>query len=147
MVPQFAVNIYALLAAVVAAFFFGFLWFGPLFGKTWAREMKFPASFKPTKKAMLRAMGLNLLGNFLFAYGLSHTLGVWRPSSWGIANLDQPPLSYALFATTLTWICFFVPLGLNSIAWEQKSWKLFGINLSGQFLTLLLISAILAYWP
>ena len=146
MVPQFPVNFYALLAAVVASFVFGFLWFGPLFGKVWAREMKFPANFKPDQKTMFKAMGLNLIGNLLVAYGLAHTVGVWKPSAWGIVNLDQPSYSYALFAAFITWVCFYIPLGLNSVAWERKSWKLFWINQIGQLITLLIIAHIIVYW-
>lgn len=145
--PQFPISVYAILTALVAAFFFGFLWFGPLFGKVWGREMGFPSNFKPDSTTMFKAMGLNILGNFLVCYGLAHAVGVWRPSAWGIANLDQPPMSYAIFAATMTWLCFYIPLGLNTIAWERRSWKLFAINQIHHYLMLLMMCLILVYWP
>jgi hypothetical protein len=39
-----------------------------------------------------------------------------------------------------------VPLLLGAIAWEGKSWTLFGINAAYHFLNLQIIAMILAYW-
>ena len=41
------IKISAILIAVVANFILGFIWYTPLFGKTWAREMGFDTSVKP----------------------------------------------------------------------------------------------------
>ena len=41
MLPAMSINYLAVLACAVAAMTAGFLWFGPLFGKTWARHMGF----------------------------------------------------------------------------------------------------------
>ena len=50
--PQFHLNWLAVLVAVVASFFFGWLWYGPLFGKKWASLMKFPTDMKPDPKVI-----------------------------------------------------------------------------------------------
>lgn len=42
--PALHINIPAILAAILAAMVLGFLWYGPLFGKAWAREMKLPST-------------------------------------------------------------------------------------------------------
>ena len=38
---QLPINMVAILVAVVANFILGFLWYTPLFGKAWAKEMGF----------------------------------------------------------------------------------------------------------
>ena len=70
--PEIHINYLAVAAAVVASFLFGWLWYGPLFGKKWASLMKMPADSKPDPKVMLRGMGLTLLGTLLIAYVLAH---------------------------------------------------------------------------
>ena len=80
MEPQISINWLAVLASVVAAMVVGYLWYGPLFGKAWATEMKLPPDFKPTSKQMSRAMVLQILGAFLMTYVLAHDVQVWRPS-------------------------------------------------------------------
>lgn len=47
MYPQIHVNFPAVIAAVVVSFLFGWLWYGPLFGKKWMGLMNLPADFKP----------------------------------------------------------------------------------------------------
>ena len=39
MVPEFTINYVAVIACVVAGMPVGYLWFGPLFGKPWARHV------------------------------------------------------------------------------------------------------------
>ena len=41
MLPAMSINYLAVLACAIVAMPVGFLWFGPLFGKTWARHMGF----------------------------------------------------------------------------------------------------------
>ena len=41
MLPTFTINYLAILACAIVAMPVGFLWFGPLFGKAWQREMGF----------------------------------------------------------------------------------------------------------
>jgi hypothetical protein len=41
MMPTITVTYLAVLACAIAAMPVGFLWFGPLFGKAWARHMGF----------------------------------------------------------------------------------------------------------
>jgi len=41
------INFLAVIVAVVANFFLGFIWYTPLFGKAWAIEMGFDPNEKP----------------------------------------------------------------------------------------------------
>ena len=143
--PTIHLNPAALIAAVVASFLFGWLWYGPLFGKKWAALMNMPADFKPEKKMMLRGMGLTLLGTFLTAYVIVYTGAIWRPTTWGLGP-DSPSHVYGFLTGLFTWMGFYVPLLLGAIAWEGKSWTLFWLNAAYHFVNLQIIAMILAYW-
>lgn len=145
MYPQIHVNYLAVLAAVVASFLLGWLWYGPLFGKKWAGLMNMSMDQKPDPKVMMRGMGLTLLGAFLTTYVLLHSAEVWRASVWG-AGADARSYYYGFFSGFFTWIGFFVPMLLGSVAWEGRSWSLFGLNAAYHFVNLQLIAMILAHW-
>jgi hypothetical protein len=136
----------AIAAAVVASFFFEFLWYGPILGKAWAKEMKMSMDKKPDAAFMRRAMGLTLFGTFLTAYVLLHVVEVWRGSVWGASAQDMCACSYGFFGGFFTWLGFYVPQNLACVAWEKRSWKLFSINVGGHFIKLQIMAMILAYW-
>jgi len=142
--PQIHVNWLAVLIAIVAAFVFGWLWYGPLFGKTWAALMKYPADMKPDPKVMIRGMVLMVIGCFLTSYTLVFISDIWRPSVWG-GGSDAPGYVYGFLAGLWTWIGFYVPMLLSGVAWEGKGWPLFGLNAAYCFLHLQLIAMIIAY--
>ncbi|MGB2867736.1 MAG: DUF1761 domain-containing protein [Bacteroidota bacterium] len=54
--------------AVVANFIFGFIWYTPLFGRTWAKEMGFNFDAKPPAGAMAKGLVLMVVGSFFMAY-------------------------------------------------------------------------------
>ena len=145
MQPAISINYLALLAAVAASFVFGWLWYGPLFGKKWASLMNLPADARPGAKVMLRGMGLTLLGVYLTAYVMLHTGEVWRPSVWR-AGPDAPSYVYGFFNGFFIWIGFYVPMLLAAVAWEGRSWALFGLNAAYHFVNLQIIAMILAHW-
>src|SRR5262245_26927228 len=142
--PTIHVNWLAVLAAVVAAFIFGWLWYGPLFGKKWAALNKFPTDMKPDPKVMMRGMILMVIGTFLTAYTIVYVSDVWRPSVWGGTG-DAAAYVYALATAFWVWIGFYVPMLLGGVAWEGKPWALFALNASYSFLMLLLIAMIIQY--
>jgi Protein of unknown function (DUF1761) len=145
--PHFHFNWFAMPAAVVASMVVGFLWFGPLFGKTWAREMKFPPDFRPGKSVMIKATVLQLIGSILTVFVFAHSEEIWRPfSTWGLGTTDGPDWMFGVMCAFFTWIGFFVPQQFVGVAWENKSWKLFAINTAGNLVTLLSVGLILATW-
>ena len=107
--PAMHINYAAVVAAVVASFLFGWLWYGPLFGKKWASLMKMPTNCRPDPKVMLRSMGLTLVGTFLTAYVLAPAGEVWRPSVWGV-GADGPSYQYGFFSGFFTWAAYYVPM-------------------------------------
>ncbi|MFQ6616015.1 MAG: DUF1761 domain-containing protein [Fidelibacterota bacterium] len=135
----------AILVAVVANFVLGFVWYTPLFGRPWAKEMGFDPDQKIPGSEMVRGMIFMVIGNFLLAYVLAHNIAVWNPETWGLGPSEMSVVSTAGQAAFFTWLGFFLPVDLGRVAWEKKSWKLFGINTGYHFATLLVASLILVY--
>ena len=67
----------AILVAVVANFILGFLWYTPLFGKAWAKELGFDMSVKPPASTLVKGMIFMVIGNFFLAYVLAHNIAAW----------------------------------------------------------------------
>lgn len=143
--PEITINYLAVIVCVVVAMPLGFLWFGPLFGKPWARHMGMEEMAQPGGAQMAKSMALFAIGSFLIAFVLAHSIEVWQPSTWNYGP-DGSPASYALGAAIWTWVGFFVPLQIGRVAWEQKSWGLVLINSSFDLVRLLVFGFILAYW-
>jgi hypothetical protein len=60
--------------------------------------------------------------------------------------VDSAPHLYGFFAGFFIWIGFVVPILLNGVAFERKSWKVFGIAAGFQFLSLQAMGMILSFW-
>jgi hypothetical protein len=143
--PEMHVNWLALVVAVVASYGFGWIWHGPLFGKLWMRLMGIPAGAKPQPGQMAISFALGLVGTILTAYVLFFSIEIWRPSVWGIGT-DQPFHSYGFWGGFFVWLGFYVPMLLGSVAWEGRSWSLFGLNAVYHFINLQILAMILAGW-
>src|SRR3981189_2708457 len=115
MQPDIHVNYWAILVAVAATMVLGFLWYGPILGKAWMKEMGIPAGSKPDPKGMRRGLILILIGSFLPAFVLAHTGEVWRPSVWK-AGSDQSAAIYRFPTRLLARIRFFVSLLLGGVS-------------------------------
>lgn len=146
MQPNIHLNLTAIIVAVIANFVLGFLWYTPLFGKIWAKEMGFDTSTKPPTGAFVKGILFNLIGNFLLAFVFFHDIAIWYPQTWGLeASADVTPTAMAFMGTFFTWLGFFLPVDLNTVGWEMKSWKLFFINTVYHFLSLLLVALIITH--
>jgi hypothetical protein len=144
MMPNIHINMMAILIAVVANFVLGFLWYTPLFGKAWAKELGFDTSVKPPASALIKGMVFMIIGNFLMAWVFYHNMAVWNPVTWGLAPSPMSPATNAMMGAIFTWLGFFVPVDLNTVAWENRSWKLFFINTGYHLVSLIVVAMILA---
>lgn len=134
---EMQINYLAILLAVVANFIFGFIWYTPLFGKTWARELGFDMTVKPPSGALAKGMIFMIIGNFLMAYVFAHNMAAWK----FVPGIEaSPAMATILQSAIFTWLGFYLPVDLSGVAWENKSWKLFFIN-TGYHLIMLLIAA------
>ena len=143
--PNIHINFLAVIIAVVANFIFGFLWYTPIFGKVWAKEMGFNMDQKPPASAMVKGMIFMVIGNFLMAFVFAHNMAVWNPVTWGQPASDMSPASNAMMAAVFTWLGFYFPGDLGTVAWEMRSWKLFFINTGYHFFSLLIAALILSF--
>jgi hypothetical protein len=120
----------AMFAAVAASFIFGFIWYGPLFGKLWMELMGKKIEDCKGKEPPVASMLLTLLGT-IFTVLIMYYL-----------------LRYAMSGCTLglasyVWLGFYVPMLISGMAWEGKSFKLAIFNACFYFLNLQLIAGIL----
>ena len=137
------INVVAVLAATVASFILGFVWYAKLFAKPWIREMGYNPNMRPGGKTMAKGMALMVVGNFLFAWVLAFYLAGWKfiPGS-----AQMGTLSFAINSALSVWIGFFVPVHLSRVAWEKHSWRLFFINSGYHLVATVVVALILAYW-
>ena len=70
MQPEIAINYLAVALCVLVALPVGFVWFGPLFGKPWAKEMGMEDMEPPGGAAMGKSMVIYALGSLLIAWVL-----------------------------------------------------------------------------
>ena len=91
MQPDIMVNYLAIGICVLVAVPIGFLWFGPVFGKLWAKQMGMEHIPQPTGKDMAKSVILFAFGSLLIAGVLAHAIAVWRPSAWN-AGVDEAGL-------------------------------------------------------
>lgn len=140
---EFTVSFTAVIVAVVANFFLGFIWYTPLFGKAWGKEMGYDPNMKPQKSEMIKGMAFMVIGNFFFAWVLAHNMAAWKfvPDMAGMS-----PFAYAANTAFFHWLGFFMPVQLGATVWEKNSWKLFAINTGYHLASLLVVAAVLAYW-
>lgn len=143
--PDLVLNVWSMLAAASAAFAFGGLWYGPLFGRRWAAHMGMDVSKPPAPGVVRRAMLFQAGGLLLTAYVMAHFHQGWRPSVWG-AGTDAHPIIYGFFGGFFAWLGFYVPLQLGKVSWESRPWGLFAINVAHDFVALQLISQITSFW-
>ena len=141
---QIKINFVAIIIAVVANFILGFLWYMPLFGKLWGREMGFDMNQKPPASAMIKGMVFMVIGNFFFAWVFAHNMAAW---GFVPEMKTMSPANNASMAAIFTWLGFYFPGDLGSTAWERKSWKLFFINTGYHLASLFLVAMILVFMP
>jgi hypothetical protein len=140
---ELKINMAAILVAVVVNFIIGFIWYTPLFGKIWGKEMGYAPDMKPETSVVVKGMVFMLVGNFLFAWVFAHNMAAWS----FVPGMDKMgALPSALNAAIFTWIGFYLPRHLGSTVWEKKSWTLFFINAGYDLVSLLAVAMILAYW-
>ncbi len=145
--PPLHLNGWAIAAAALSTIAIGFLWYGPLFGNAWMKEMAMPPDFKPDPALLKRSMLLMMAGAVLTALVLACGIQISRPSFWnGKTSADLPAMLQGLCAALAAWTGFYVPVLLGAVAWESRSWRWFGINAGYHLAALLTAGIVLAVW-
>jgi hypothetical protein len=81
MQPLIHLNWFAISVAVVANIIIGFLWYGPLFGNAWMKEMAMPADLKPEVSLLKRSLLLMLGGALITSVAMAYVIALCRTSS------------------------------------------------------------------
>lgn len=142
--PHIPFNGLAVGLSTLAIFILSFVWYVPLFGKAWTREMGFAADHDPRGFALARSLGLTLLGAALTSVVLHNTMAVWLPRTWGLTTAGPTVAEHAGSAAFFTWAGLVVPVLLRSVAWEARSWTLFAINAGFQLVSLAVAAVLIA---
>ena len=127
-------NVLAVLAAAVATFVLGGLWYSPaLFGKAWQREAGVTdEQMRTSNKAMI--------------FGLAFVLSLVAALVFAMFLGPRPPVNLGLgagFAAGLCWVA--ASFGINYL-FEQRSLRLWLINAGYHTLQFTIIGLILALW-
>ena len=139
-------NWFAQLVAVLVYVGLGAIWFGPLFGDAWAREMDLEGLDEEAKKRQMpRGVLLTVVGGFLLAFALRFVTAAFTPAYW-YPDGEQLSGVGAWMGGFWAWLGCFVPVQLGRVGWENRSWRLFGINTSFDFLALSAMALILGLW-
>jgi hypothetical protein len=130
--PEF--NLLAVIAAALATFVLGGLWYSPvLFGKAWQREAGVTdEQMRSSNKALI--FGLTFVLSLVAAFVFAMFLGPRPPVNLGLG---------AGFSAGLCWVA--ASFGINYL-FEQRSLKLWLINAGYHTLQFTIIGLILALW-
>lgn len=132
---HFPINVWALVAATFAKFFFGWLWYSPiLFGKPWMALVGCtPEEFK---KNMPKAIVGDLLSTFIQAFVLVHAV------YYAGAHNAAMGAGVGFF----NWLGFVAVTTFGSTLYEKRPFKLFLINNGFQAISIIGMGAILGVW-
>src|SRR3989344_5839748 len=118
------INYLAVLVSAIAAIVLGALWYGPLFGKAWMKEvglttddMMKAKSDPKAKSAMMRSYTLMAIASFVMAYVMAHSL------VFASYNLDASGSGAGLMGAFWNWLGVIAPVTLAPVLWENRSFK------------------------
>lgn len=136
---EVAVNFWAVVAAAVASFVIGSVWYSPMmFGDAWARNLgKSPEEVERMKHAPMTVPIVGMfVGSLVMAYILAHF----------VVYLNVRSLADAFQLAFWIWLGFIVPVGISAVFFERRSKKVFFINIAFQLANLIVASSILGLW-
>jgi hypothetical protein len=130
------VNWVAVVAAAVANIIIGIVWYAPqVFGRRWAalggRELPAPGQIPVTTYA------LGVVVALVVAYVLALFVGGLGASS----IVDGATVGF------LAWLGFAATTASSAVLYEGRSWVYWALNAGFTLVALLVMGAILAYWP
>ena len=141
------VNVLAVLACAIAAMILGFLWYGPLFGKTWAELMGWGSMtaemLKEKQKGATPGYIASFVGALVMAYILSHSIA-FAASYPALASYSH--LQVGLTTGFFMWLGFVAPVTVGTVFWDGRPWRLWFINAGYYLVQLLVMGTILALW-
>jgi hypothetical protein len=135
------VNFVAVLAASVAAYVIGALWYTVLFGKQWMSLMGITEEMRKNPLPGRLSMGQSMTGGFVATVVMVFVLANFLPVGSALT------VGIALNRAFLVWLGFIATLQLNGIFYEGRPFKLYIINAAHYLVAILVAAAVFAWWP
>ena len=131
---QADVNLIAVVAAAVASFIIGYLWYSPmLFGKKWMESMGMKMDANMPKGDMMKPMVITFILSIVTAFVLAKVLIFMGASS----------IEAGCLGAFWIWLGFMLPTGAMNVLFEKKNFTTFLIGTSHQLVNLIIMGIIL----
>lgn len=139
---EIAVNYFAIGVATAINTVLGFLWYGPLLGKPWMKEMGFTEEHmrRTQEKGMTQSYIFMIIGALVLNYVLAYWILIGE-QAFGALDVQM-----AMVAAFWAWLGFIAPVMLGQVLWENKSWKLYAINVGYYLVSLEIAAIIITLW-
>ena len=125
----------AIVVASVASFIFGWIWYGPLFGKIWLKGSGMSGKeMKKHKGGMGGKMIWSFVGTLVMSYVLSNVI-VWA----GVSGFND----VAMLGAWLGIGFFAATTLLGEVLWKGRPWKFFLLNSVYWILNLIIVGAVI----
>ncbi len=132
------INYLAILAAAAVSMAIGFIWYGPLFGKIWAKLVKISETdMQRSTIPMLLMVIFSLLRAFILRHFIVYA-AYFYPS--------YSKLSLGLITSFWAWLGFVLTAIAGAYVFAQRRKKLIIIDTGYNLVNLLAIGALLAVW-
>jgi hypothetical protein len=129
------INYSGVLVAAAFNYLFGWIWFGPIFGKTWARL----SGLNDMKPSAISIVG-GIISALLMSYVLAHAL------VFASAYMKMEGVQAGLMCGFFNWLGFVAPVTVGRVIYEKKSWSLWLLDNGYWLISLLVMGVILALW-
>jgi len=126
----------AVIAATIAGFLFGAVWYSLLFGRLWRAEMQRAPSAPGESPGMAAGLVKGFLCTFVSSVALAWIIALAGTTGGRHGAALGAGLGLLLVGARIT----------NTAIWEGKSWRLIAINVGHEVLMFALQGAILARW-
>lgn len=133
------VNYWAVFVSGIASMIIGSIWYGPLFGKLFMREMGMDTMSKEKKQEMKKGMWMNYLGQFIASLVMLYVLAGL------IVGFDKASVGGGMQTALLVWVGFVVPIKLGDALWGGNK-AMFWLAIGNMLLTFLAGGAIIGAW-
>ena len=134
-------NYLAILVAALAAFFIGFMWHGPVFGKVWLKLMNISEKeIEKGKKEMAGKMPVYMISAFLQQVVVASAIALLVSATGVTAAVDGALLAF------VCWLGFIATTLLNGVLWEKRTVPLYLFNIAYHFVSLVVITLIVTLW-
>lgn len=134
------VNLWAVLVAAIASMVIGSIWYGPLFGKRFMKDIGMDQWSKEKREAEMKNMPQTYIAQFVASLVTFYVLALLIEGLFGGLSA-----AHGVKAALIAWIGFVVPVKLGDALWGGKM-SLFWLGIGNMLVTLLAAGAIIGAW-